>query len=142
MTHGIPNATTHEPDAVIDDTQEPTWDIVVKRYLDSKSISPDVLGVERLADVAMVHTIYAPLARMMVARDKMGFEKHGTHLTPNNGRDSLVDALQEQLDCVVYLQNAILEETDEHIVKLLDDSFHMALLLLENLYITWDARND
>lgn len=77
----------------------------------------------------------------MVERRDFGVKKHGTHLTPNNGRDSLVDAIQEQLDCVAYLQNALLEENDGENVKLIDASLHMSLLLLENLYITWDRKN-
>lgn len=42
-------------------------------------------------------------------RDTMGTEKYGVRLTPNDGRDSLVDGYQEALDLVVYLRKAIYE---------------------------------
>ena len=41
-----------------------------------------------------------------------GFKKHKTYLTPDNGRNSVNDALQELLDAVVYFKNAI-EEGDK-----------------------------
>lgn len=43
----------------------------------------------------------------MQERDRIGREKYGTPLQPNNGRDSLVDAYQEALDLAVYLKNEI-----------------------------------
>lgn len=42
-------------------------------------------------------------------RDTIGFEKYGTRLQANNGRDPLIDAYQEALDLVVYLRQAIEE---------------------------------
>lgn len=45
--------------------------------------------------------------RDMVARKKMGLDKYGTLLQPENGRDSLVDAYQEVLDLAAYLRNEI-----------------------------------
>ena len=49
----------------------------------------------------------------MRERDKFGFEKYGTRLQPNNGRDSLVDAYQEGLDLCVYLRSALYELGDD-----------------------------
>lgn len=43
----------------------------------------------------------------MRARDNFGFQKYGTRLQADNGRDSLVDAYQEALDLAVYLRNEI-----------------------------------
>ena len=45
----------------------------------------------------------------MQDRDQFGASKHGTHLQPENGRDSLVDAYQEALDLAVYLRKEIYE---------------------------------
>lgn len=39
----------------------------------------------------------------MRERDRLGRERYGVPLTANNGRDHLVDALQELLDGVAYL---------------------------------------
>lgn len=44
-------------------------------------------------------------------RKEFGFEKYGTELQPDNGRDSLQDAYEEVLDLAVYLRNAIEERT-------------------------------
>ena len=48
----------------------------------------------------------------MRARDKFGREKYGTSLQAGNGRDALVDALQEALDLSVYLKQALVEGAD------------------------------
>ena len=45
----------------------------------------------------------------MKARRKMGIEKYGTPLQPDNGRNALVDAYQEILDAAVYLKQKIVE---------------------------------
>ena len=41
-------------------------------------------------------------------------QEYGTPLMTNNGRDALMDAFQEALDCVMYLAQAILEREDKH----------------------------
>ena len=46
----------------------------------------------------------------MQARDRSGQEKYGTRLQPFNGRNQLVDAYQEALDCAVYLRAALFEK--------------------------------
>ncbi len=43
------------------------------------------------------------------ARVEMGQAKYGTKLMTNNGRDALWDALQEAIDLVFYIRQAILE---------------------------------
>ena len=107
-----------QPPAIIDDTAEPTWRFVIRDYrkIASEGVWLDVIN-------------------LMISRHEMGLKKHGTYLTPHNGRDSLTDALQEQLDCVVYLKNAELEELDPHKKKVITDSYHFALRTLENIYI-------
>jgi hypothetical protein len=52
----------------------------------------------------------------MRERDRLGRERYGTPLQPDNGRDSLVDAYHEALDLCVYLKNAI-EERNEYETK-------------------------
>lgn len=47
----------------------------------------------------------------MAERDKIGSERYGTRLQPNNGRNPLIDAYQEALDLVVYLRQAIYEQS-------------------------------
>lgn len=41
-------------------------------------------------------------------RDRMGRAKYGVPLVAWNGRDAVVDAMQEALDLVVYLQQALM----------------------------------
>jgi hypothetical protein len=45
----------------------------------------------------------------MKTRDKIGYEKYGVRLQPDNGRDMLRDAYEEALDLCVYLRAAIYE---------------------------------
>lgn len=42
-------------------------------------------------------------------RKQIGLERYGVALQANNGRDALRDALDEALDLVVYLRQAIAE---------------------------------
>jgi hypothetical protein len=45
----------------------------------------------------------------LIEREAMGKAKYGTVLQTHNGRNPLVDALQEATDLVMYLQQAALE---------------------------------
>jgi hypothetical protein len=45
----------------------------------------------------------------LTSRAEFGFNKYGTYLKTNNGRDALIDAYQEALDLTMYLKQAILE---------------------------------
>jgi hypothetical protein len=42
---------------------------------------------------------------MILRRRELGVKRYGTALLPNNGRDSLWDAVEEALDTYVYLLN-------------------------------------
>ena len=53
--------------------------------------------------------VVTELIRDLLDRDKMGTKKYGTTLRTKNGRDALNDALQESLDLVMYLKQAIME---------------------------------
>jgi len=48
----------------------------------------------------------------MRARKKLGMERYGVPLRPNNGRDALQDAYEEALDLAVYLKQAIEERVE------------------------------
>ena len=45
----------------------------------------------------------------MKQRDELGRRRYGTPLQPNNGRDMLLDAMEEALDLCAYLRGAIYE---------------------------------
>jgi hypothetical protein len=47
----------------------------------------------------------------MRARDQHGRAHYGVPLQAHNGRNALIDAYQEALDLVVYLRQAIEEQT-------------------------------
>jgi len=53
--------------------------------------------------------VITEIIRDLLDRDKMGTKKYGTTLRAGNGRDALNDALQEALDLVMYLKQAIME---------------------------------
>lgn len=42
-------------------------------------------------------------------RKAVGFERYGTYLQPNNGRDALLDAYEEAVDLTMYLKQALVE---------------------------------
>ncbi len=64
-------------------------------------------------DVTDVKKDYIEACDMVLSdmddRDRLGRERYGVPLTPNNGRDSLVDLYQELLDSAVYAYNKIHE---------------------------------
>ena len=45
----------------------------------------------------------------MSDRDRLGRERYGTPLQPDNGRDALQDAYEEVLDLCVYMRQALYE---------------------------------
>lgn len=56
------------------------------------------------------------LSVLLRARDAVGFNKYGVHLSAFNGRDALVDGMQEALDGIAYATQRIeeLEQEDAH----------------------------
>jgi hypothetical protein len=98
-----PSAPVTETDAnavqppAISNATRPTWERVI----------------EMCEKWASSHPIDQVVIADMRERDKLGRERYGTPLQPHNGRDTLVDLYQEQLDSVAYLANAILERGDE-----------------------------
>lgn len=58
-----------------------------------------------------------PIARRMFvgildAQEKKGIEKYGTTLQANNGRDALLDAMQEAVDLFQYLVQAKIDRDE------------------------------
>jgi hypothetical protein len=47
----------------------------------------------------------------LVERERLGIERYGTALYPNNGRDALQDAYEEALDMCQYLKQALVEKS-------------------------------
>lgn len=48
----------------------------------------------------------------LLERQKLGVAKYGCELQPGNGRDWRVDAIQECLDLLQYVQQGVLEGAD------------------------------
>ena len=88
-----------QPPPVPQAHRRPVWEIVIEH-------------VERRRDEKAYGS--SPAVNLLIAdmrdRDAVGRARYGTPLTSGNGRNHLVDALQEQLDACVYLAN----ELDEH----------------------------
>lgn len=74
----------------------PSWEAVIS---DMRTIVQPTLGrrVERVI-------------QDMAERDQAGRSRYGVPLTPNNGRDSLIDLYQEVLDAAVYAKNWLMED--------------------------------
>lgn len=53
------------------------------------------------------------ISEAAIARAELGRATYGSLLTPNNGRDQAVDALQELADAAVYLAAAWMEASEE-----------------------------
>ena len=74
-----------------DGTGDPLWPQVIARY----------------------GAAYPEVAEAARERHEFGVAKYGTALRAHNGRDWLVDALQEALDLIVYLEQGIAESDGE-----------------------------
>jgi hypothetical protein len=57
------------------------------------------------------------IVRELEARDQRGFENHGRPLLTNDGMDTLWEAYEEQLDALVYLRKALMEQQPWRFVK-------------------------
>jgi hypothetical protein len=88
-----------QPPPVPQPQRRPTWEIVIE-HVESRR-DKGVYGGATAVDLLIAD---------MRDRDQVGRDRYGTPLTSGNGRDHLIDALQEQLDACVYLANAL----DEH----------------------------
>ncbi len=82
------DTSTPEP-APLSGTGEPLWPLVIAR-----------------------HHRRPAFARAARQRHEFGVAKYGVALRANNGRNARVDALQEALDLVIYLEQ-ILQETND-----------------------------
>lgn len=51
----------------------------------------------------LIDEAFDPLLVDMIERDEIGRKRYGTPLSADNGRDHLIDAMQEALDMLVYL---------------------------------------
>jgi hypothetical protein len=77
------------------------------------------------------------LVELLVARREQGRARYGTELETHNGRDPRVDALQEAVDLIVYLGQAVMEQEDgveagelAEVDPVLGESFALSGLLL------------
>ena len=100
-----------------------TWELVIFEYDD---------------ELSTIDYIKEEVINIFKERDEFGRNKHGTPLQPFNGRDSLFDALQENLDLIVYLRNAVEESTDDWKTKSnLWSCYLIAVNSFENLYMIY-----
>lgn len=76
------------------------WPLVIQSMLRS-----EYAGVPQ-------NDLTAELVQRMAARDALGRERYGTSLQTGNGRDALMDALEEALDLCAYTRQAF--EEDSH----------------------------
>lgn len=71
------------------------------------------------------------LIELIRERTKLGIEKYGEPLTTHNGRDPMLDALQESIDLNQYLMQALMESVDE-VKRLSEEQIgELATFLLE-----------
>lgn len=93
---------------------------------------PDEQSVQSTIGRVLCTGTYDRVRRCVAERARIGKEKYGTYLFPNDGRNTLVDACQEALDLVVYLGQARMENKNvpDHIfwdaVKMADTLLALA----------------
>lgn len=63
-------------------------------------------------DAVLFHALQA-----IMHRAEKGVDTYGTMLYTHNGRDALQDALEEAIDLVLYLQQAILERNQQQLIN-------------------------
>ena len=105
----------------VPNTGLPVWDQVISDLHDfiKERTIPENLSFDVLSDA--------------FERNQEGIRKYGTPLCPNNGRDALVDAYQENLDLCVYLKQALMETSPEdqsEWVSELKSSYNHSLYML------------
>ena len=67
----------------------------------------------------------------LTARAEEGRLKYGTYLQPFNGRDAKIDAYQESLDAIMYLEQKRMEGASKP--ETVDNALAAALLLAERI---------
>lgn len=80
----------------------PETDLSTEQQMPVPNDSPSVQGMVR-ADLE--------------TRERIGIQRYGTALQPNNGRDALRDAYEEALDLSCYLRQAIEERPREDVTQ-------------------------
>jgi hypothetical protein len=88
-----------QPPPIPQSCRQPVWEVVIEHV--TRRRDEGAYGKIPVVDLLIAD---------MRARDLVGRDRYKTALTSGNGRDHLVDALQELLDACVYLAN----ELDEH----------------------------
>lgn len=68
--------------------------------------------MQALAAADAVNFGFPAVREAILERALAGAEKYGTYLFDNNGRDPVVDAMQEALDLVVYLKQCVVENRE------------------------------
>jgi hypothetical protein len=63
-------------------------------------------------DMGMDDELRDAIIRSIEARRELGISKYGVPLQTYNGRDTLIDALDEALDCLTYLTQLEMEDGD------------------------------
>lgn len=82
------------------------------------------------------------LFKLMQERHEFGVAKYSVGLQPFNGRNPLVDALQESLDLVVYLKSARVEAQANGKSRLvLNELFYQAVDMAFTLALLLDAES-
>jgi hypothetical protein len=107
--------------APVANKEPPVWPLVIEclesRWAHARDPSIVRLVVEDMRD-----------------RDRVGRERYGVPLQPHNGRDALIDAYHEALDCCAYTRQAIDEGED------MDSEYLAALSLVTRLRRKIDKR--
>lgn len=66
-----------------------------------------------IKDLEVIQFDTSGVRALLESRKKFGYEKYGTHLQANNGRDPYVDCLEELGDALVYLRQCVEEAPPE-----------------------------
>lgn len=72
-------------------------------------VAPDAVSVHDLVKADVERHGWADVVGIVEQRKQIGLREYGVILAPNNGRDAMVDALEELADTAVYLRQLVAE---------------------------------
>lgn len=108
---GDPASLVIEQAPPVPNGRRPVWEIVIERDEAARRV------IERKGGGEIARPDWDAYLRHCRERDAEGRRKYSTPLQSHNGRDPLVDALQEALDLRVYMEQAYVESGEDEALR-------------------------
>lgn len=99
----------------IGNNSQPSWDLVIEDYRSKNK-----------------HSFVENIVELMKMRNEIGIKRYGVPLQPYNGRDSVIDAIDEATDLTVYLKNC--QREGYEVDGILENHINTMYKIIEDLY--------